>query len=240
VQVDIGGWIGDGFKHLSDNWGKYVRPYLMFIGVVFGGALLFGCMGGIGSFGVGLIAQNLGSAGGIISMLFALFMGVLSLAFAGAIAPLAMGLTKAVQGNLRGDEVPSNVITGEFKNFIPAVLLLILIGVGVTSIGTIACCLPRPHLRLRLQLRDPDHGGPWRQPRGRHQGLDRHGPGPADADHPLLARQPGRRRRAEPHPLRRRLVAPIVLFTLQNVAYLRLSGAAGKMGDDGILRNAGF
>jgi hypothetical protein len=36
------------------------------------------------------------------------------------------------------------------------------------------------------------------------------------------------------------LVAPIVLFTLQNLAYLRLSGGAGRMGDDGILRNAGF
>ena len=36
------------------------------------------------------------------------------------------------------------------------------------------------------------------------------------------------------------LVGPIVLFTLQNIAYLRLSGSAGKMGDDGLLRNAGF
>ena len=38
VQVDIGGWIGDGFKHLSNNWGKYVRPYLTF----FGGRLFMG------------------------------------------------------------------------------------------------------------------------------------------------------------------------------------------------------
>lgn len=239
MQVDIGGWIGDGFKHLSDNWGKYVRPYLMFIGVVFGGALLFGCMGGVGSFGVGLIAQNLGSAGSIVSLLFALVMGVLSLAFAGAIAPLAMGLTKAVQGNLRGEEVPANVITGEFKNFIPAVLLVVLIGVGVT-LGTIACFFPGLIFAFACSFALPimaDRGG-----------------SPVDAIKGSIAMV-----QAQPVPILLFLlasqfiagllnfvpivgafVAPIVVMTLHNLAYLRLSGAAGRMGDDGILRNAGF
>jgi hypothetical protein len=36
------------------------------------------------------------------------------------------------------------------------------------------------------------------------------------------------------------LVSPIFTITLSNIAYLRLSGSAGKMGDDGLLRNAGF
>ena len=56
VQVDIGGWIGDGFKHLSNNWGKYVRPYLTFFGVAFAGGLLMACMGFGGSIGVGFVA----------------------------------------------------------------------------------------------------------------------------------------------------------------------------------------
>ena len=46
VQVDIGGWIGDGFKHLSNNWGKYVRPYLTFIGAA------AGCRAGWRGFGL--------------------------------------------------------------------------------------------------------------------------------------------------------------------------------------------
>ena len=238
VQVDIGGWIGDGFKHLSNNWGKYVRPYLTFFGVAFAGGLLMACMGFGGSIGVGFVAQNAGSAGGIISGLFGLFMFVLYLAFLGALAPMLLGLTKAVQMNLRGDEVPSNVITGEFKNFIPAVLLLILVGMG-TSIGLALCVIPGILFGFASSFAIPimaDRGG-----------------SPVDAIKGSIAMV-----QAQPMPIIlfllasqvvvgvlnlipfAGLVAPIVLFTLQNVAYLRLSGAAGKMGDDGLLRNAGF
>ena len=238
MQVDIGGWIGDGFKHLSNNWGKYVRPYLTFIGVAFAGGLLMACLGGVGSIGVGFVAQNAGSAAGIISGLFGLFMFVLYLAFVGALAPMLLGLTKAVQMNLRGDEVPSNVITGEFKNFIPAVLLIILVGMG-TSIGLALCVIPGILFGFASSFAIPimaDRGG-----------------SPVDAIKGSIAMV-----QAQPMPIIlfllasqvvvgvlnlipfAGLVAPIVLFTLQNVAYLRLSGAAGKMGDDGILRNAGF
>ena len=238
VQVDIGGWIGDGFKHLSNNWGKYVRPYLTFFGVAIGGALLMACLGGVGGMGVGFVAQNAGSAGGIISMLFGLFMMVLYLGFLGAIAPMLLGLTKAVQANLRGDEVPSNVITGEFKNFIPAVLLLFLVGVG-TSIGSVLCVIPGILFAFACSFAIPimaDRGG-----------------SPVDAIKGSIAMV-----QAQPVPILLFLLAsqfvvgllnlipfvglvgPIVLFTLQNIAYLRLSGSAGKMGDDGLLRNAGF
>ena len=215
-----------------------MRPYLTFFGVAFAGGLLMACMGFGGSIGVGFVAQNAGSAGGIISGLFGLFMFVLYLAFLGALAPMLLGLTKAVQMNLRGDEVPSNVITGEFKNFIPAVLLLILVGMG-TSIGLALCVIPGILFGFASSFASPimaDRGG-----------------SPVDAIKGSIAMV-----QAQPMPIIlfllasqvvvgvlnlipfAGLVAPIVLFTLQNVAYLRLSGSAGKMGDDGILRNAGF
>jgi hypothetical protein len=238
VQVDIGGWIGDGFKHLSNNWGKYVRPYLTVFGIVIGGFFLIGCMGGIGSFGVGIVAQNAGSAGSIISLLFGLFMGLLGLAFAAATAPLLLGFTKAVQMNLRGEEVPSNVITGEFKNFIPAALLILMIAVG-SGIGYVLCVIPGLLFLFASSFAIPimaDRGG-----------------SPVDAIKGSISMV-----QAQPVPIilflfasqilvgllniipLAFLVAPIVLFTLQNLAYLRLSGSAGRMGDDGILRNAGF
>ena len=242
MQVDIGGWIGDGFKHLSNNWGKYVRPYLTFFGVLFAGGLLVGCMGGVGSIGVGFVAQNAGSAGGILSMLFGLFMMVLSLAFGAATAPLTLGFYKAVQAGLRGDEIRSDVITGEFKNFVPAALLLVIQMVGI-FVGVLLCVIPGLLFGIGTSFAwciMADRGG-----------------SPMDAIKGSIAMV-----QAQPGPivgyflaigvmnfviglvpvvnLAWYLVFGVVAVTLQNVAYLRLSGAAGKMGDDGILRNAGF
>ena len=141
VRIDPEMWLLDGLRHLRENWGKYVRVYLTFIGVIVGGVVLLGCMGMGGSFVISVVAQGSSSVGGIAGAAFMLVMAVAYLAFMGAYFPLRIGFMKANQAILRGEDPPSNVILGELRNFIPALMLYFLIGVG-TLLGGLLLLIP--------------------------------------------------------------------------------------------------
>lgn len=228
VEIDIGGWLGDIFKHLSTRWNQYLKPFgMVFVGV-FAAAILLGCTGAIG----GMIAGQLGEIGGL---LMAAVMGLMGIVIGCAFAPVALGMCRGTQAALRGQDFTMEHITGAFGDFLPALGTLVLLYLAV-FIGSVFCVIPGLIAAVLLSLALPvlaDRGG-----------------SPIDA---LKTSVDIVKPNAVMYfvmllvlglvnfalniiPLVGALVGALMQLVAINYMYLRLTGQAGGMGEDGVVR----
>lgn len=232
VEIDIGGWLGDIFKHMSARWQQYLKPFgAVFVGV-FGMVIVLGCAGAIASMGAGAIG---GDAGQVIGLGVTAIMGLVGLVFALAMAPIGLGMCRGTQAALRGQEFTLDHITGSFKDFLPAVGVLFLSYVAIV-IGSILCLIPGIIAGILLSMSMPvlaDRGG-----------------SPIDA---LKTSVDIVKPNAVMYfvmllvlglvnfalniiPLVGALVGALMQLVAINYMYLRLTGQAGGMGEDGVVR----